>query len=55
MISSIVWLLLIQLKILDAEHAPWKIYLPIAFIEVVVYLLSLPKIAELVDKIMSKE
>lgn len=55
MISSIVWLILLHMGYINPDSAPWEIYLPIAFIECIVYLLSLPKIAEFVDKIRSKE
>lgn len=43
MISSIVWLLLVQLRMLDAEHLPWKIYLPVCLVEIVVYFKLLTK------------
>ena len=46
MISSIVWLILIQLGFIDTEHTPWYIYLPVCLIEIVVYVVSLPKICD---------
>ena len=54
MISSIIWLIFLELGKIDPDHAPWKIYLPIAFIECVVYLLSLPKIADFIDRLLKE-
>lgn len=54
MFSSIVWLYLIEVGKINPDHAPWIIYLPIAFIECVVYLLSLPKIADLIDRLLKE-
>lgn len=51
MISSIVWLILLDMEKIDSDCASWEIYLPIAFVEVVVYLFSLPKIADWLDKL----
>ena len=55
MISSIIWLIFLEMGKINPDHAPWKIYLPIAFIECVVYLLSLPKIADFIDKVMGNK
>ena len=55
MISSIVWLILLEAERIDPDHAPWIIYLPIAFIECVVYLLSLPKIADFIDRLLKED
>lgn len=55
MISSIVWLILLHMGKINPDYAPWEIYLPIAFIEVVVYLYSLPKIADFIDKVMGNK
>lgn len=55
MISSIVWLILLHMGKINPDCAPWSIYLPIAFIEVVVYLYSLPKIADFIDKVMDNK
>ena len=55
MISSIVWIVLVMLDKIDTQHAPWEIYLPIAFVELFVYLKSLPKIADLIDKVMDNK
>jgi len=55
MISSIIWLILVQLGYINAEKAPWDIYLPIAFVELVVYLKLLPKIADFIDKVMKNK
>ena len=54
MISSIIWLILLDLGYINPDKAPWKIYLPIAFIEIVVYLLSLPKIADFTDRLLKE-
>lgn len=54
MISSIVWLYLYQIGIINPDKAPWKIYLPIAFIEVVVYLYSLPKVTDFIEKLFRR-
>lgn len=35
MISSLVWLLLIKLKVIDPIHAPWEIYIPSLIFEVI--------------------
>lgn len=43
MISSIIWLLLIQLNKINPDYAPWLIYLPICLVEVVVYFKCLTK------------
>ena len=43
MISSIVWLILIQSGYINPENAPWEIYLPICVIEIVVYFKLLTK------------
>ena len=51
MISSIIWLYLYKIGEIDPDHAPWIIYLPTALIECVVYLLSLPKIADFIDRL----
>ena len=46
MISSIIWLLLIQLNKINPDHAPWLIYLPICLVEVVVYFIVLSKLGD---------
>lgn len=51
MFSSLIWLILLQMHYLDSEHAPWKIYLPIVIIEMIIYLLSLPKIGNWIDNL----
>ena len=51
MLSSVVWLYLLDIGKINPDHAPWKIYLPIVFIECVIYMLCLPKIADLIDKL----
>lgn len=50
MFSSIIWLILLQLGILDAEYAPWIIYIPACLVEVVVYILLLPKFCDWIDE-----
>ena len=51
MISSLIWMMLIEKDVINTDRAPWEIYLPIALVEVVVYLFSLPKIADWLDKL----
>lgn len=46
MISSIIWLIMIQTGYINPDYAPWKIYLPICLIEVVVYFKLLTKLGE---------
>lgn len=49
MISSLIWLYLIQLGKINADHAPWLIYLPITFVEMFIYLkFLLPKIGDMI-------
>ena len=51
MLSSAVWLYLLGIGKINPDHAPWKIYLPIVFIECFIYMLCLPKIADLIDRL----
>lgn len=37
MVSSLTWLTLIFMGVIDPEHAPWIIYIPVATIEVLLY------------------
>lgn len=46
MISSIIWLILIHIGYINPEQAPWKIYLPVCLVEVVVYFKLLTKLGE---------
>ena len=46
MISSIIWLVMIQTGYINSDYAPWNIYLPIYLIEVVVYFKLLTKWGE---------
>lgn len=46
MISSLLWIILIQVGYLNAEQAPWKIYLPVCLIEIIVYFKLLTKWGE---------
>lgn len=55
MISSIVWLILLYMGRINSDHAPWKIYLFLAFIEIVVYLKLFPKILDFIDKVMNNK
>ncbi len=55
MISSIVWLILLNMGYINPDHAPWEIYLPIALVEVVVYLKLLPKVTDFIDKVMNNK
>jgi hypothetical protein len=55
MISSIVWLYLYKIGEINPDKAPWKIYLPIVFIEIVVYLKLFPKILDFIDKVMNNK
>ena len=43
MISSIIWLVLLQAGVINSEHAPWIVYLPVCLIEIVVYFRCLTK------------
>lgn len=52
MISSIVWLILLHMDYINPDKAPWKIYIPIVTVELIVYMLSLPKIADFIDKVI---
>lgn len=55
MISSIIWLILVHNGHINADYTPWGIYLPVVAMEIVVYLKSLPKIADFIDKIMDNK
>lgn len=46
MISSIIWLIMIQAGYINPDCAPWKIYLPVCLIEVIVYFRCLTKWGE---------
>ena len=46
MISSIIWLILLQIGKINPEHAPWRIYIPVCLIEVIVYFKCLAKIKD---------
>ena len=54
MISSIVWLYLLYIGFIEAGKAPWKIYIPVVIVELIVYLLSLPKIADFIDRLLKE-
>ncbi len=53
MVSSIIWLYLVQLdKITDKD---WFIYLPIVTVEIIAYLVSLPKVCDFIDDLMNNK
>lgn len=54
MISSIVWIYLYLTGAINPDNAPWKIYLPIVLVEVVVYLYSLPRITDWIEKLFKE-
>jgi len=49
MISSLIWLLLIKLSVIDPIHAPWEIYIPTLVVEVILDCIFLPKVLDKVD------
>ena len=50
MISSLVWLLLIKLGVIDPIHAPWEIYIPALIFEVIIDCIFLPKVLDKFDE-----
>ncbi len=46
MISSIIWIIFVQLGKINTSNAPWEIYLPVCLLEVVVYFKCLTKWGE---------
>ena len=50
MISSLIWLLLIKLGVIDPIHAPWEIYIPALIVEVIMDCIFLPKILDKLDE-----
>ena len=54
MISSLIWLLLIKLGIINPVHAPWNIYIPALIFEAVVYWLVIPKVLDKIDRWRAK-
>jgi hypothetical protein len=54
MISSIVWLYLYKIGEINPDKAPWKIYIPIVLVEVVVYLYSLPRVTDFIEKLFKE-
>lgn len=54
MISSLIWIMLVEKSVINPDRAPWKIYLPIALVEVVVYLYSLPKVTDFIEKLFKE-
>lgn len=55
MISSLIWIMLVEKDVINPDYAPWEIYLPIVFIEIVVYLKLFPKILDFIDKVMKNK
>lgn len=49
MISSLIWLLLIKLKVIDPVHAPWNIYIPSLLFETIMDCIFMPKILDKID------
>ena len=50
MISSLIWLLLIKLGVIDPIHAPWEIYIPSLIFEAIMYCIFIPKILDRIDR-----
>ena len=50
MISSLVWLALIKLEVIDPIHAPWEIYIPSLIVEVILDCIFLPKVLDKLDE-----
>lgn len=46
MISSLIWLYLLDIGKINPDSAPWLIYLPVCLVEVVVYFIALFKWGE---------
>ena len=46
MISSLIWIILIQMGYINPDYAPWKIYLPVCLVEIVIYFKCLTKWGE---------
>lgn len=46
MITSVMWLILIAMGKINGEHAPWLIYVPLCLLEIVIYIMSLPKFCD---------
>lgn len=49
MISSLIWLLLIKVKVIDPVHAPWNIYMPSLLFETIMDCIFIPKILDKID------
>ena len=43
MISSIIWIALLQAGVINGEHAPWIVYIPVCLVEIIVYFKCLTK------------
>lgn len=50
MISSLIWLLLIKLGVIDPIRAPWEIYIPSMIFEVIMDCIFLPKTLDKLDE-----
>lgn len=50
MISSIVWLYLLDIGKINPDHAPWRIYIPVVILEVFIYTKILPKICDKLER-----
>ncbi len=50
MISSLIWLVLIQLGKINADKIAWFIYLPVCMVEVMIYVALLPKFCDWLEE-----
>ena len=50
MISSLIWLLLIKLGVIDPIHAPWEVYIPSLIFEAIMYCIFIPKVLDKLDE-----
>ena len=50
MLSSLIWLILLQAGYIDSEHAPWYIYIPVVTVELFAYFITLPKFLDWIDR-----
>ena len=50
MISSVIWLLLIKMRIINPVSAPWDVYIPALIFEVILDCIFLPRILDKIDR-----
>ena len=55
MISSLIWLLLIKLGVIDPIHAPWEVYIPSLIFEMIMYCIFIPKVLDKLDEIRKEK